>query len=153
VFSTVHTNDAPGAITRLLEMGIEPYLAASSLIGVLAQRLVRMLCPRCKQPFQPTAEDLREISAESNGEKRTLYHASQCDFCRSGYYGRTGVFELLPVDDEVVHQILDKVSASVIKQRAVAKGMRTLLADGRRKVLEGITTIEELVRVCQRDEI
>ncbi len=153
VFSTVHTNDAPGAITRLLDMGIEPYLVASSLIGVLAQRLVRMLCPRCKQPFQPTAEDLREISAESNGAKLTLYHASQCDFCRNGYYGRTGVFELLPIDDEVVHQILDKESASVIKQRAVAKGMRTLLADGRTKVLEGITTIEELVRVCQRDEV
>jgi type II secretion system protein E len=153
VFSTVHTNDAAGAVTRLLDMGIEPYLAASSLIGVLAQRLVRQLCPRCKQPFTPTVEDLREISVEDKGQRLTLYHASQCDFCRTGYYGRTGVFELLPVDDELMHQILDKASASEIKQRGVAKGMRTLLADGRTKVLEGITTIEELVRVCQRDEI
>jgi type II secretion system protein E len=154
VFSTVHTNDASGAITRLLDMGIEPYLVASSLIGVLAQRLVRMLCPRCKEPFSPTAEDLREISVpEEQAASLTLYRANGCDLCRNGYLGRTGVFELLPVDDEVTHQVLDKVSASEIRQRAVVKGMRTLLADGRTKVLDGITTIEELVRVCQRDEL
>jgi type II secretion system protein E len=154
VFSTVHTNDAPGAITRLLDMGIEPYLVASSLIGVLAQRLVRTLCPRCKLPFRPAADDLRELSlTEVQADVLTLYRANGCDLCRNGYYGRTGVFEFLPIDDEVTHQVLDKASASEIRQRAVVKGMRTLLADGRSKVLDGITTIEELVRVCQRDEM
>jgi type II secretory ATPase GspE/PulE/Tfp pilus assembly ATPase PilB-like protein len=135
-------------------MGIEPYLVASSLISVLAQRLVRLLCPRCKKAFTPTAEDLREISVpEGQSAPAALHRAEGCEVCRSGYFGRTGVFELLPVDDEVMHQILDKVSASEIRQRAVAKGMRTLLSDGRTKVLDGLTTIEELVRVCQRDEI
>ncbi len=154
VFSTVHTNDAPGAITRLLDMGIEPYLVASSLVGVLAQRLVRLLCPNCKQPFQPTPEDLREIAVPADqAGAMTLYRAAACESCRNGYLGRTGVFELLLVDDDVSRQVLDKVSANEVKQQAVRKGMRTLLADGRTKVLDGMTTIEELVRVCQRDEI
>ncbi len=154
VFSTVHTNDAAGAVTRLLDMGIEPYLVASSLIGVLAQRLVRLLCPNCKEPFDPTPEELREIAVPADRAGAiTLYRAAACDLCRNGYLGRTGVFELLPVDDEVTRQVLDKASASEIKQRAVTKGMRTLLADGRTKVLDGMTTIEELMRVCQRDEI
>ena len=154
VFTTVHTNDAAGAVTRLLDMGIEPYLAASSLIGVLAQRLLRTLCPRCKAPFQPTVEELREIGlpAERAGTV-TLYRAGDCDLCLNGYLGRTGAFELLSVDDDVSQQILDKASSNEIKQQAVQKGMHTLLSDGRRKVLDGITTIEELVRVCQRDEI
>jgi len=154
VFSTVHTNDAPGAVARLLDMGIEAYLLASSLIGVMAQRLVRTLCPHCKQPFTPTAEDLREIDvAPEQAATLTLYRPSECEFCRGGYSGRTGIFEMLPVDDEVRRQVVDKVSANVIRQRAVVKGMRTLLMDGRKKVIEGGTTIEELVRVSQRDEI
>jgi len=154
VFSTVHTNDAAGAVTRLLDMGIEPYLVASSLIGVVAQRLLRTLCPRCKVPFQPTPEQAREIglTAEQAADV-TLYHQSDCDFCLRGYHGRTGVFELLPVDEEVGDQVLHKASSNEIKQRAVQKGMRTLLADGRLKAAEGTTTIEELVRVCQRDEL
>ncbi len=154
VFSTVHTNDAAGAVTRLLDMGIEPYLVASSLIGVLAQRLLRTLCPRCKVPFQPTAEQAREIGLTAEQASGvTLYHQGDCDLCLRGYHGRTGVFELLLVDDEVSQQVLDKASSNEIKQRAVQKGMSSLLADGRSKVLDGTTTIEELVRVCQRDEI
>jgi len=154
VFSTVHTNDAAGAITRLLDMGIEPYLVASSLIGVLAQRLVRTLCPRCKVAFEPTPEELREIRlSRDEMDARTLYHTGHCELCRKGYLGRTGVFELLPVDEELRRQIIDKVPSNQIKQRAVEKGMRTLLADGRQKVLEGKTAIEEVMRVCQRDEI
>jgi type II secretion system protein E len=154
VFSTVHTNDAAGASTRLLDMGIEPYLVASSLVGVIAQRLVRTLCPRCKVPFEPTPEDLRELSmSPDRAGPLTLYRTAGCEVCRDGYFGRTGVFELLLVDEEVRRQVLDKGSSSDIKQRAVDKGMRTLLADGREKVLEGKTTIEEIVRVCQRDEI
>ncbi len=154
VFSTVHTNDAAGAVTRLLDMGIEPYLVASSLIGVLAQRLLRTLCPRCKVPFQPTAEQGREIGLTAEQAAGvTLYHQGDCDLCLRGYHGRTGIFELLLVDDEVGQQVLDKASSNEIKQRAVQKGMSSLLADGRSKVLDGTTTIEELVRVCQRDEI
>ncbi len=153
VFSTVHTNDAAGAVTRLLDMGVEPYLVASSLIGVLAQRLVRTLCSACKIPFHPTPEDLREIHlTPEEANSVTLYRAGECDLCRKGYVGRTGAFELLLIDEECRHQVLDKASSGEIKQRAVEKGMRTLLADGRQKVLEGKTTIEELVRVCQRDE-
>ncbi len=154
VFSTVHTNDSAGAVTRLLDMGIEPYLVASSLVGVIAQRLVRTLCPACRQPFRPTPEELRRIdSAPARAEPVTLYRAVGCEQCRDGYRGRAGVFELFTVDEEVRRQIVDKVSSSQMKQRAVEKGMRTLLGDGREKVLEGKTTIEELVRVCQRDEV
>jgi type II secretion system protein E len=154
VFSTVHTNDAPGAITRLLDMGIEPFLVASSLIGVLGQRLVRTLCSRCKTAFQPTAEALREIEVlPEEAGSRTLYSPGECELCRRGYLGRTGIFELLVIDDEVRRQVLDKASSTEIKQRAVEKGMRTLLADGRGKVIAGQTCIEELMRVCQRDEL
>jgi len=154
VFSTVHTNDSAGAVTRLLDMGIEPFLVASSLVGVLAQRLIRTLCPRCKVPFQPTPEQAREVGLTAEqAAKVTLYHPGDCDFCLKGYHGRAGVFELLPVDDEVAEQVLDKASSNEIRQRAVQKGMRTLLSDGRLKVLDGTATIEELVRVCQRDEI
>ncbi len=154
VFSTVHTNDAAAAITRLQDMGIEPYLVASSLIGVIAQRLVRTLCPHCKEAFDPTEEDLKEIDLspeEAKGLK--LYRAVGCDLCLRGYLGRSGIFELLPVDDEVRRLTIEKASAAAIRQHAVEKGMRTLLADGRLKVIQGMTTIEELVRVCQRDEI
>jgi type II secretion system protein E len=154
VFSTVHTNDAAGAATRLLDMGIEPFLVASSLIGVLAQRLVRTLCPNCKVPYKPTAEQMREIGLyPEDSTVTTLYRAGRCELCRDGYLGRKGVFELLIVDDEVRRQIIDKVASSDIKQRSVEKGMRTLLADGRMKVAEGLTTVEELIRVCQRDDI
>jgi len=141
-------------VTRLLDMGIEPFLVASSLIGVLAQRLVRVLCPRCREAFRPNAEELREVglTPEKAGSV-TLYKAAGCDLCLRGYMGRAGVFELLTVDDDIAQQILDKDSSNEIKQTAVRKGMRTLLSDGRLKVLDGVTTIEELVRVCQRDEI
>lgn len=152
VFSTVHTNDAAGAVTRLLDMGIEPYLVASSLIGVVAQRLVRTLCPRCKRPYQPSEEYLQTLGIVPT-TPITLFEPGECEVCRRGYFGRTGIFEMLMVDDEVRRQVLDKVSSTEIKQRAVEKGMRTLLYDGREKVLSGLTTIEEIVRVCQRDDI
>jgi type II secretory ATPase GspE/PulE/Tfp pilus assembly ATPase PilB-like protein len=154
VLSTVHTNDAPGAVTRLVDMGIEPYLVASSLIGCLAQRLVRTLCPHCKQPFAASADDLRELGLPADRAGGvTLYRANGCERCRQGYLGRTGVFELFVVDEEVRRMTVEKASSSRMKQYAVERGMRTLLADGREKVLEGRTTIEELVRVCQRDEV
>jgi len=151
VFSTLHTNDAPGAITRLLDMGIEPYLVASSVIGVLAQRLVRVLCRRCRAEQPCESEPARELGLV---EGSTVWAARGCDACRgSGYMGRSGLFELLPVDDVVRSQILAKTSAGEIKQSAVERGMRTLLADGRRKIAEGKTTVAEVLRVCERDEI
>jgi len=151
VFSTLHTNDAPGAVTRLLDMGIEPYLAASSMIGVLAQRLVRVLCKHCRvqAPLEPAA------AAEVGLEPGTpVWSAGGCDTCRgAGYVGRTGIFELLRVDDSTRAQVLAKESATQIKQAAVQRGMSTLLADGRRRILDGTTSLEEVLRVCERDEI
>jgi type II secretory ATPase GspE/PulE/Tfp pilus assembly ATPase PilB-like protein len=155
VFSTLHTNDSAGALTRLLDMGIEPYLVASSVIAVLAQRLVRLICRECKQPVRLDAEALAELGVEPG--QRASFAASRgagCDRCRSkGYLGRTGVAELLTISEEVRSQVLEKASASQIKQRAVAGGMETLLADAREKVWQGRTTVEEVLRTCQRDEM
>ena len=155
VFSTLHTNDSAGALTRLLDMGIEPYLVASSVIAVLAQRLVRLICRECKQPVRHDAEALAELGVEPG--QRASFAASRgagCDRCRSkGYLGRTGVAELLTISEEVRSQVLEKASASQIKQRAVAGGMETLLADAREKVWQGRTTVEEVLRTCQRDEM
>ncbi len=154
VFSTVHTNDAAGAVTRLLDMGIEPFLVASSLIGVVAQRLVRTLCSRCKRPFTPNAEQAETIGlSPENVGGITLYETGECNVCRRGYYGRAGIFEMLTVDDEVQRQVLEKESSTRIRQRAVEKGMRTLLYDGRDKILSGLTTMEEVMRVCQKDDV
>jgi type IV pilus assembly protein PilB len=154
VLSTVHTHDSPGAITRLLDMGIEPFLVASSLIGVVAQRLIRTLCPRCKRPYQPTPEHLEAMDLRPEAAPSfTFYEPGGCDVCRRGYLGRTGIFELLQVDDEVQRQVLDKASSTQIKQRAVEKGMKTLLQDGRDRVASGVTAIDEIMRACQRDEL
>jgi len=155
VFSTLHTNDSAGALTRLLDMGIEPYLVASSVVAVLAQRLVRLICPECKQPLTLDPEALAELGVEP--ELRGSFSACRgggCDRCRStGYLGRTGVFELLLINEEARSQVLEKASASQIKQCAVASGMRTLLVDAREKVRQGRATVEEVLRVCQRDDV
>jgi type II secretory ATPase GspE/PulE/Tfp pilus assembly ATPase PilB-like protein len=154
VFSTFHTNDAPGALTRLLEMGIEPYLVASSVIGILAQRLVGLICHSCKRQIKPEMEALRELEFAPGDAPKQVWVGDGCEHCRqTGYRGRIGVFELLPVTEGVREQILGKASASAIKQKAAKDGMQTLLADGREKVKEGLTTIEEVLRICQRDEI
>jgi general secretion pathway protein E len=147
VFSTLHTNDAPGAVTRLLDMGIEGFLVSSSLIGVLAQRLVRVICPRCKEPFIPQQEIVEKISFLEN---HTTYYGRGCDDCRhTGYAGRTGIFELMVVDEEVRRLILERASAGVIRKRAVNAGMQVLRESGWQKVREGVTTIEEVMRVAQ----
>ncbi|MDA8215096.1 MAG: type II secretion system ATPase GspE [Nitrospiraceae bacterium] len=131
VFSTLHTNDAPGAVTRLLDMGIEGFLVASSLVGVLAQRLVRVICPGCK-----------EEGKEGEG----------CEKCRrTGYMGRTGVFELMVMNEEIRQLILDKASADIIRQKAISQGMLTLRECGWQKVREGITTVKEVLRVTKGD--
>ncbi len=148
VFSTLHTNDAPGAVTRLLDMGIEGFLVSSSLIGVLAQRLVRVICPACKEPAAPRQELVDKM--ELFGDNITTYHGRGCEECRhTGYRGRTGIFELMIVDGEIRQLILEKVSAEIIRHKAVLKGMQVLRECGLQKVREGITTIEEVLRVAQ----
>jgi general secretion pathway protein E len=151
VFSTLHTNDAPGAVTRLLDMGIESFLVSSSLIGVLAQRLVRIICPDCKAPVKPSEEFLEEIGAEKGV---FIYHGTGCEECRyTGYKGRTGIFELMVLTEDIRRLILEKTSANIIKQKAVSLGMQTLRENGWQKVREGITTMEEVLRVTQEEEI
>ena len=156
VFSTLHTNDAPGAITRLLDMGVEPYLAASSLIGVAAQRLVRRNCPNCSAPAEPNPDALKSIGVGPNEMAGArLMRGRGCDKCGgSGFKGRQGVYELLLVDEPVRHMTVERSSASKIRDYAIKEqGMRTLLGDGRMQVLSGRTTPEEVLRVCQREEL
>ncbi len=148
VFSTLHTNDAPGAVTRLLDMGIEGFLVSSSLIGVLAQRLVRVICSSCKEHYKASQEIVDKI--EMLPDDFSTYHGTGCDKCRgTGYSGRTGIFELMAVDGEIRRMILEKASSDVIRQKAVSKGMRVLRESGWEKVMQGITTIEEVLRVSQ----
>ena len=151
VLSTLHTNDAASAVTRLIDMGIEPYLISSSVIGVMAQRLLRVICPECKQPYQP--QDLSAVEAElrplADGDIQ-LHQGAGCDACLStGYKGRTGIFELLLIDDEIKDLIIQRRGAHVIKQAALSKGMTTLREDGLRRALTGVTTLEEVYRVTQ----
>jgi type IV pilus assembly protein PilB len=148
VFSTLHTNDAPGAISRLMEMGIEPFLISSSLAGVLAQRLVRSICPRCKEDFVPSPDALRRMNLPFEKGEVRFYRGAGCQFCRNtGYKGRVGVFELMKIDNEIREMILDRAPTHVIRQSALDAGMMSLKHDAMQKILEGITTIEEALRV------
>jgi general secretion pathway protein E len=153
VFSTLHTNDAAGAVARLLEMGVEDYLLASSLLGVLAQRLVRRLCVHCRTPATGGIEALSEIAgAVGNGRAATIYETRGCDECSgTGYRGRCGIYEFLPVGDEVRDLILKRSSADAIKTEAVRLGMRTLREDGWIKVRNGVSSVAELLRVTQEE--
>ena len=152
VFSTLHTNDAPGAITRLRDMGVEGFLVSSSLLGVLAQRLVRVLCPHCKDSIPLSPSLAREMAREGLEEEpladRRIYRAVGCPHCsHTGYRGRTGIFELLLLDDDIRRLILKDGDAGKIREAAKTKGMKTLRASGFRKVLAGITSVEEVLRV------
>jgi type II secretory ATPase GspE/PulE/Tfp pilus assembly ATPase PilB-like protein len=155
VFSTLHTNDAAGAVSRLLDMGAEPYLVASSLIGTVAQRLVRMNCPRCRQPYEEKPEALREINIDPEFAKREpLMHGVGCPECRGiGFKGRSGIYEMIAVDENMRRMITAREPASNIKQYAQREqGMVSMLMDGREKVLQGATTLQEVLRVCQRED-
>jgi type II secretory ATPase GspE/PulE/Tfp pilus assembly ATPase PilB-like protein len=156
VFSTIHTNDSASTITRLLDMGIEPFLVASSVEGIVAQRLVRGLCKSCRKPVELDKEFLLEhgFPVERLVNEGPIYEAAGCDECRgSGYKGRTGIFEILPVTDEIRPLIIAHASASEIKQRAVAAhGVKNLREDGWDKVLKGVTTIDEILRVTEEDD-
>jgi len=148
VFSTLHTNDAPGAVARLTEMGIEPFLTASAVIGVMAQRLVRSICPRCKEAYTPPIESFRRLNFPLETDKVIFYRGAGCQFCRNtGYKGRIGVFELMSVDNEVRELILQKAPTHVLRQTALDTGMISLKQDAMEKILEGVTTMEEALRV------
>jgi len=152
VFSTLHTNDSASAVTRLIDMGIEPFLVTSSVIGILAQRLVRNVCNECKEEYIPDEESLENIGITpemSSGKK--IYKGKGCQDClNTGYKGRTGIFELMILDDAIKSLILKTSDSNAIKKKAVNQGMVTLRQDGALKVLNGITTVEEILRITQK---
>jgi general secretion pathway protein E len=156
VFSTIHTNDAATVVTRLLDIGIEPYLVASSVLIAIAQRLVRAICPECRESYEPDERDLLSMKAlgitQDQLENGELLRGTGCGSCfGSGYQNRTGIYEILPIDDVVREQIVEQVSASKMKRTAVQRGFRTLRMDGAEKVIRGHTTMEEILRVTQLD--
>jgi len=152
VFSTLHTNDSASAVTRLIDMGIEPFLVSSSVVAILAQRLVRVICNNCKEPYTPDEESLENIGItyEMLADKK-IYRGTGCSLClNTGYKGRAGLFELMILDDTIKNLMLKTPDANAIKHKAIGQGMITLRQDGAQKVLDGITTIEEVFRVTQQ---
>ena len=156
VLSTLHTNDAASAVTRLLDMGIEPFLISSSVLALVAQRLVRVLCPECRVSGRPESETLLELGLGQNDDevrRGEWFLSGGCEGCRgTGYRGRTGVYELMPIDDPVRRLIMERANASMIRSVAVQRGMRSMVQDGALKVLEGRTTAEEVLRVTQDND-
>ncbi|MDB5290314.1 MAG: xpsE 1 [Phycisphaerales bacterium] len=156
VFSTLHTNDAPGAITRLIDMGVKPFLVASSIQAVLAQRLIRVLCPKCKQPDrEPNLMWLKLTGIQEGDLKdRTIYKPRGCEYCSGiGFRGRIGIFEMMVLNNELRTLAFERAPSNKIRKAALAGGMKSLLADGRIKVLNGTTTAEEIVKVAQVEGI
>lgn len=155
VFSTVHTNDAAGGVTRLLDMGVEPFLVSSAVECFIAQRLVRVICKNCKREFKPDKEILKELGVSKiDLSKAKIYEGKGCEACRyTGYKGRTAIYEILVVDEPIRELILKKSSSDQIKRKALSLGMRTLRQDGWEKILMGITTPAEVIRVTQQEEL
>ncbi|MFC1632442.1 GspE/PulE family protein, partial [Candidatus Omnitrophota bacterium] len=153
VFSTLHTNDAPSAATRLIDMGVEPFLVASSIIGILAQRLMRTLCPSCKKKYQPSPELLKEtlgMGPDALALPSNFYKEGSCDDCNQrGYSGRTGIYELLLPNDQIKELISQKASSAILREHAVKNEMKTLRQAGLEKVLAGTTSVSELLRVTE----
>jgi len=154
VFSTLHTNDAAGAITRLIDMGVEPFLVASSVIAFVAQRLVRVICSKCKTEVKPDNETRKELGVlKINPSKIKIYKGKGCEHCKNtGYKGRTAIYEILALTDPIRELALNRASSEEIKKKALSLGMHTLRQDGWEKVLKGITTPEEVIRVTQEEE-
>lgn len=155
VLSTLHTNDAPSAITRLIDMGMEDFLLSSTIIGILAQRLVRVACPYCREPYTPDPAILKEMKLEGlPPSDRNLFGVKGCEKCsNTGYWGRTGIFEFLEVTDGIRRLILEKRDANIIKEVARKNGMRTLREDGWLKARQGVSTVSEVLRVTQEEEV
>ncbi|MCH7688286.1 MAG: type II/IV secretion system protein [Planctomycetes bacterium] len=150
VFSTLHTNDAPSAFTRIIDMGVEPYLVATTIEGILAQRLIRALCPNCKEPYTPKADELPPDFPQPLPEQ--LYREKGCRECReTGFAGRTGIFELLQTGDAVRKLCVERVDAGRIREYGIQHGMITLRQSGFEKVLEGITSVDEILRITKGD--
>jgi type II secretory ATPase GspE/PulE/Tfp pilus assembly ATPase PilB-like protein len=137
----------------MLDLGIEPYLVSSSLIAVVAQRLVRVICEKCREPYTPTREEIESIGLKQEDvHGDTIFKGRGCNHCLgTGYWGRTGIYEILPVNENIRQRITERAPANEIKQWAVSAGMKTLRMDGAQKVLKGVTSIEEVVRVTQLD--
>lgn len=152
VFSTLHTNDAASALTRLIDMDIETFLISSSVIGVIAQRLVRVICEKCKEEYTPGKNVLSGLNIKdgsNNDGKIKLYRGTGCSFCKNtGYFGRTSIYELVVLDEEIRALIISKASSNIIKDTAIKKGMKTLKDSGLEKVMQGVTTLEEVIRVA-----
>jgi general secretion pathway protein E/type IV pilus assembly protein PilB len=156
VFSTLHTNDAPSAVTRLLDIGCKPFLVASALRAAMAQRLVRAICDGCRCEYTPTERDMKMLKGLSAGANvqtpERMYHGAGCDLChKTGYKGRKGIFEIFKVDDTVQRLIFDHAPATLLRQRARELGMRTLREDGMLKVGSGLTSLSEVLRVTMGD--
>jgi len=150
VFSTLHTNDAAGAFTRLIDMGVEPFLVSSSIVAILAQRLVRRLCPSCKEAYTPNATELADFGMSNY--KGQLFRPAGCEECsQKGYSGRSGIYELLIIDDPIRALVVSGEPTGIIRNLAVKRGLKTLRDDGIRKALEGITSLDEVRRVTQEE--
>ncbi|MBU1006158.1 MAG: Flp pilus assembly complex ATPase component TadA [Candidatus Omnitrophica bacterium] len=152
VLSTLHTNDAAGGVARLLDMGAEPYLLASSVECFIAQRLIRLICPECKLEKKPDSETIKEFGAKDDMNKVVFYEGVGCESCRfTGFKGRTGIYEFLPVTGDIRELILSRAPSGRIRKKALALGMRTLRMDGWEKIKKGLTTISEVMRVTEKD--
>ena len=156
VFSTLHTNDAPSAVTRLLDIGVKPFLVASALRAAMAQRLVRAICEKCKEAYAPTEREIKMLTGLAQGSNAQvpdhMYHGAGCDKCgKTGYKGRKGIFEIFKVDDTIQRLIFDHAPATLLRQRAREMGMRTLREDGMLKVASGMTSLAEVLRVTMGD--
>jgi general secretion pathway protein E len=148
VFSTLHTNDAPSAVTRLLDLGVEPFLLSSTVRGILAQRLVRVICPSCREPDPDAHPD--QFKALGASRRAVLYRGRGCEKCtHTGFFGRTGIFELLVISEKVRRLIMKETDSGQLRDAARTEGMKTLIEDGAAKVLAGITTFSEVFRVTQ----
>ena len=146
MLSTLHTNDAPSALTRLVDMGIEPYLLTSSVLAVLAQRLVRTICPHCKTAYTPTESELEDLHIETD----TLWKGEGCDACfGSGYKGRHGIYELMPMTSRIKKQLLSSIDATGLQATALSEGMSSLRSEGSQLALRGITSSSEVMRVTK----
>ncbi|MDX9980602.1 MAG: ATPase, T2SS/T4P/T4SS family, partial [Lentisphaeria bacterium] len=153
VFSTLHTNDAPSAITRLMDMGIKPFLVASAVRAIMAQRLLRRNCKKCLAPAEPTDDEMEFLGmTREDFAEAKLLKGTGCSECSKGYKGRMGIYEIFILDNSIQALIYQKADAGVIRVRARELGMRTLREDGLRKAMAGITTLEEVIRLTVGDE-
>ena len=153
MFSTLHTNDAPSAITRLIDMGVKPFLVASAIMAIMGQRLLRMLCDECKEGYDPTEVELRSVGLERDRTAGvTICRAVGCHVCGSGYKGRKGVYELLEMSSDIREMAFKRKPTQELRAKARSEGMVTLQEDAVRKVLAGLTTFHEVLRITHRAE-